>query len=287
MTLQLLEYVSSIERIKKAYEPPFSPQREFGAFRKYLSHAVEHCAKADTQFLQYLIEKYSHEGDLVVDSMAGTCSALTIASLLGRRAAGTEIETRFLRWTKETKRKLSTSLSEPSFEIVHGDARHFPIREANLCVTSPPYHNRGPDAGDLEARARRLIEAGKDPSKYLNGRARGWTLKAYDDDGDSPANIGNLKGPLFFESLKQCYGEIYSSLVDEGIIAVLIKPVFQNKQVLDLPLETYNILREIGFTLHDVVKFRLQNPGAWWPKYYRDNPSLPRLMHEYAVVCKK
>jgi hypothetical protein len=69
-----------------------------------------------------LVRRYSRPGDLVVDAMAGSGTALDVARVLGRRALGFDLAPR-----------------RP--EIVRNDARHLPLADesVDLHFVDPPY----------------------------------------------------------------------------------------------------------------------------------------------------
>jgi len=67
---QVSEFLSELEHIMKAEELLFDPTPGFGPYKQYFPEdAVQHPAKANTLLIQFLIEKFTEEGDTVLDPM--------------------------------------------------------------------------------------------------------------------------------------------------------------------------------------------------------------------------
>jgi len=63
----MTEFVSELEKIMPAEELLFDPTPGFGPYKQYFpEEAVAHPAKANTLLVQFLIEKFTQEGDTVM-----------------------------------------------------------------------------------------------------------------------------------------------------------------------------------------------------------------------------
>jgi len=105
---------------------------------------VQHPAKANTLLIQYLIEKFTEEGDTILDPMGGTGSTGVIAALNGRNAVLVDIEEKFVKWMIEAKRiveRAQTLAAKGEITILRGDARKLSkiLNKVDSIVTSPPY----------------------------------------------------------------------------------------------------------------------------------------------------
>ena len=203
---------SKLEDLMPAVELVFPPTPAFGDYRPYLEHAISHPAKANVKLLEFLILKYTKEGDVILDPMSGTGSTGVVAALHGRNAILVEIEPRFYEFIVKAKEKVekAETLGKKGWIVpILGDARKLTelcrgIAAADACITSPPYAETILSGGDPERRMERLVRAGYDPGDFLGGRARNAVLKHYDEpsgEGHAPSgpsgNIGNLPlGPV-------------------------------------------------------------------------------------------
>jgi DNA modification methylase len=140
-------FVSKIEELKQANELVFEPTPSFGKYKPlFPEKAVEHPAKMNTNLLEFLIERYTKEGEVILDPMAGTGSTGVLASLHNRNAILVELEKKFVDWIVQTKEKVQTlSTLTPKGEIIviQGDSRKLSELLSNsqtdIIITSPPY----------------------------------------------------------------------------------------------------------------------------------------------------
>jgi DNA modification methylase len=180
------ESASRLEELMPAEELVFPPTPGFGKYRRFLEHAMPHPAKMNVELLEFLVLKYSREGDLILDPMAGTGSTCVIAALNGRDAVCVEIEPRFYEWMEEARKRVEahkTLRRKGRIVNVLGDARRLSelLKQADAIVTSPPYGDTYLGGGDPVKRVERLVKAGHDPREFLGGRARNAVLKHYSD----------------------------------------------------------------------------------------------------------
>ena len=83
--------------------PETSGFRGFETF--FTEDSVQHPAKANLMMIKHIIEKYSKEGDTVLDPMSGTFSTSLIAGLLNRNGIGVEYEEKFYNMGLANKEK--------------------------------------------------------------------------------------------------------------------------------------------------------------------------------------
>jgi predicted RNA methylase len=370
-----------------AEELVFPPTPAFGDYRPYLDHAVSHPAKANTKLLEFLILKYTKEGDVVLDPMAGSGSTGVVAALHGRDAVLVDIEPKYYEFmlkAKEKVERVQTLSSKGRITCILGDARELSklLGGIDACITSPPYGDTNLDGSDVEKRVERLLRAGYDPRDFVHGRAANTVLRHYgraetQTDRGGPAdrkgNIGNLqlgpvdaivtspsctnkacddpegvtkyrKGgafaeeklggpaygdrnianlpvgpedaiaseagesaqardedvhrlyvrllaragrPTYLSEMLLVYRQMFKVLKPGGRAIVIVKPFFKGRRVVDLPYVTYLLMSRVGFTPEALYKLRLEQRSFWKILYYRKNPDVPRIMHEYVLVCKK
>jgi len=139
-----VEFRSKLEDLMLVEELNFEPTPGFGKYRRFLEHAIPHPAKMNTNLLEFLIKKYTREGDTILDPMAGTGSLGVIASLHGRNAIQVELEPRFYEWmerARENVEKYPTLTPKGKIINILGDARKLSelLNSVDAVITSPPY----------------------------------------------------------------------------------------------------------------------------------------------------
>jgi DNA modification methylase len=414
-----LVFRSRLEDLMPAVELDFPPTPAFGDYRPYLDHAVSHPAKANTKLLEFLILRYTKEGDVVLDPMAGSGSTGVVAALHGRDAILVDIEPRYYEFMVRAKEKVEraqTLSRKGRITCILGDGRELSrlLQGIDVCITSPPYGDVDLSAGDVEKRVERLLRAGYDPRDYVHGRAANAVLRHYgEDEGtgmlakgvdavvtsppyeqilsherhatpntgrterlraekrlrtyppNSSNNIGNLplgpvdviitsppysegighdpgdnasdryawrlelqkrytrqmvsegniaklrlgdttsleRGdesdalykrllawggrPTYLSEMLLVYREMHRVLRPSGRAVVIVKPFHKGRRVVDLPYYTYLLMAKVGFTLEALYKLRLEQQSFWKVLYYRKNSDVPRITHEYVLVCRK
>jgi len=156
---------------------------------------------------------------------------------------------------------------------------NLPVGNIDTVITSPPYE------GSMEGGSRHtggICDREKD-SKSDTRLKIGLGIK-YSEDKN---NIGNLKRETYLEAMFKVYSEMYAVLKEGGRAIIVVKPFQRQGRVIDLPYQTWLLLEKIGFQLEDVLKLRLDKLSFWRILQYKKRPEVPRIMHEYILVCKK
>jgi hypothetical protein len=121
---------------------------------------------------------------------------------------------------------------------------------------------------------------------------------------DNPQNIGNLqsseeeyqlleeklksgKSGTYLSEMLKVYREMYNVLKSGGYAIVIVKPFQRNYKIIDLPLYTYKLLSLCGFALEKLYKLRLKTQSFWRILLLKKHPELPKIAHEYVLVCRK
>jgi len=202
------EFVSELEKVMKAVELDFDPTPGFGKYKSVMpEEAVAHPAKFNTHLVEFLIKKFTKEGEIVLDPMAGTGVLGVIAALHGRNAIQVELEEKFYKWmekARENVEKLPALTPKGRIVNVCGDARKLNEllgKRADTIITSPPYADmkKGGEA-DEEKMAERWDRAFKQTGESWDSWGKTWktegrkrALKALGSGySRSEDNIGNL-----------------------------------------------------------------------------------------------
>jgi len=72
-----------------------------------------------------------------------------------------------------------------------------------------------------------------------------------------------------------------------GLAIIVIKPFIRNKKVIDLPYHTWLLMEKVGFKLEKLYKLRLKQQSFWRILYYKKFSNIPKISHEYILICKK
>jgi len=180
-------FVSQLEQLMPAKELKFKPTPGFGSsYKKFLDHAIAHPAKMNTRLTEFLIKKFTVEGQLILDPMAGSGQTGVIAAVHGRDAVCVDLEQKFYKWMEKARRKVErqqTLAVKGKIRNVCGDARQLStlLTEADVVVTSPPYAMAGEHRVGYDYQAKDKLRGHK---PYLGFRG------GYSDDHN---NIGNLR----------------------------------------------------------------------------------------------
>jgi DNA modification methylase len=116
--------------------------------------------RAADSLVEYCVDKYSAQGQVVFDPFAGYGTTLLIAEELGRYGYGIE-------FSKEKADFVKGLLAEPE-HLIHGDSlklMEYELPLIDLCLTSPPYTNQS----DTENPFVDYRQKGFDYSSYLQG----------------------------------------------------------------------------------------------------------------------
>lgn len=96
-----------------------------------------------------------------------------------------------------------------------------------------------------------------------------------------------MKKETYLEAMFQVYSEMWKVLKEGGLAVVVIKPFQRQHKIVDLPLQTYLLMRRAGFELDKLYKFRLKQMSFWRILQYKKNPDVPQIKHEYVIVARK
>jgi len=145
------EFCSQLEDLISVEELIFDATPGFGSvYKRFLSHAIAHPAKMNTRLTEFLVEKFTAEGDIVLDPMSGTGQTGVISALRGRDSVCVELEEKFFGWMEKARKKVErqrTLAVKGKIKNVLGDARKLSmlLKDVDVVVTSPPYSSEAVD----------------------------------------------------------------------------------------------------------------------------------------------
>jgi DNA modification methylase len=184
-----------------------------------------------------IITEYSTPGGLVLDPLAGTATTLIEAALLGRRAIGVELETR---WVELALANVDHALSDEERPLVtmrEGSATDLvallgtDAGRVDLVCTSPPY---ACDVGIPNI------------ARYRAEGAMGQALaRNYSTDR---ANLGHARGAAYESAMEAIYSACFAVLRPGGLLAVVTKNMRSKGRTTDLAGLTIELCERAGFT---------------------------------------
>ncbi len=235
---------------------------------------LRHPAKFPETLAQEFIEFFTHQGQVVLDPMAGTGSALVAALRAGRHSYGIELNPGYAGIARQViadeRALLGEAAAGLAAEVLTGDAgeidRHVQENSIPLIdyvITSPPYwdmlHARG--AGTQKTRRN---------SPELD--------VFYSDD---PADLGNLHDyEAFLERLVCIYAGVKPYLQPRAYLTIIVKNVKKGGKLYPLAWDLGKSLGQI-YTLKD-EKIWVQDNQRLAP-YGLGNAWVSNTFHHYCL----
>ena len=147
---------------------------------------------------------------------------------------------------------------------------NLPFGSVDTIITSPPYMD--------------AISRQGGPVNVTGVGISTLTAREYSPSRD---NIGNMGGETYLEAMLKVYNEMWKVLKPNGRAIVIVKPFIRKRRVVDLPYYTWLLMSRVGFKLEKLYKLRLKTQSFWRKLYYKKNPDIPKIAHEYILVCRK
>jgi len=190
-----------------------------------------HPAKMIAPLLLWIVDRYTKEGDVLLDPMGG-CGTSMLACRLGRNIILNELEPKFVKMCEDNWAKVQTFGAEMGHslgwcKIIQGDARQLDSVLVDAVISSPPYGNRLSDVaiddGDPQRMGYRqaLADVIVSSPPYAEAQSGGGILAA----GDKPVHGGQMHS-YRPENTGQSEGQI-SQLPYGSIDAVITSPPYE------------------------------------------------------------
>ena len=235
---------------------------------------LRHPAKFPETLAQEFIEFFTKRGQVVLDPMAGTGSALVAALRAGRHSFGIELNPQYAEIARQVIAGERAALGEPAdelrAEVITGDAsriaehvREHAIPTIDYVLTSPPYwdmlHARG-----AETQKKRRSEDELDV--------------VYSDD---PRDLGNLHDyEQFLDTLVGIYAALKPYLKPRAYLTIIVKNVKKGGVIYPLAWDLGKRLNEI-YVLKD-ERLWLQDNQRLFP-YGMGNAWVSNTFHHYCL----
>jgi len=200
-----------------------------------------------------LLLLYTEEGATVFDPFAGHNSRMEFCVRSGRRYIGCDISAKFMEFNRERAEKLRKEFPDARIELHEMDSRKCAelSYEADFTITSPPYY-------DIEYYGDEYQQLGKSSSYFE-----------------------------FLRSMSKVVAGNYKQLRRGAYCVWFINDFRREGKFHAYHIDTYNLMKEAGFTPWDMLITDLGQPlRACFPVQVIEDRILPKR-HEYGVIMRK
>jgi len=227
-----------------------------------------HPAMFPMDLCRRLIEIYTKKGDIVLDPMMGSGSAVIVARDMERKGIGFDINPDFVDLTRKrlSQQKLvHLSVEEP--DIYCEDAanllKYIEPNSVDFVVTSPPYWN---------IHTRKRTADYKEPRPYSN----------------LERDLGNITDlNKFMSELKSIFQKVHTVLKYGKRCVVIVMDIRQGSQFFPFHISISNMMTEVGFVLEDIIIWdRKKEYSNLRPLGY-PYVFIVNKVHEYVMIFKK
>lgn len=235
---------------------------------------IRHPAKFPETMIQEFIEFFTKQGQVVLDPMAGTGSALIAALRSGRTSYGIELNPEYANIARNMLQleqdKITDGIVSPAAVMITGDAAEYPliaeeynIPEINYVITSPPYWNMLRARGAETQRKRRNTES---LDVYYSNDAR---------------DLGNIDDyQVFLEGLVDIYSSLQTFIKKGAYLTVIVKNIKKGGRVYPLAWDLAKLLSPV-YTLKD-ERIWVQDNQRLAP-YGMGNAWVSNTFHHYCL----
>ncbi|MBN2551106.1 MAG: hypothetical protein JXB15_18230 [Anaerolineales bacterium] len=200
-------------------------------------NVLRHPAKFPETLAQEFIEFFTKRGQMVLDPMAGTGSALVAALRAGRHSCGVELNPAYAEIARQVVEQEQASLGEAAqgltARVIQGDAARFAdyageyqLPPVDYVITSPPYWDMLRAYGAQTQKKRRQTQA---------------LDVFYSDD---PADLGNIDDyDEFLHRLVKIYASLQTVLRPGAYLTIIVKNVKKGGKLYPL---AWDLARQLG-----------------------------------------
>jgi DNA modification methylase len=229
---------------------------------------VLHPAKFPEELVEEFIGFFTKKGEIVLDPMAGTGSALVAALGIGRKAIGIELQPKYAKIAEE-RCYIASGEKKSHYKLYCADARNIKslkIPNIDYCITSPPYWDM-------------LLEKGFETQKFR--RKSGLDVHYSEDDRDA----GNIRDyDTFLNVLEEIYSEVHCKLRQKAYLTIIVKNIKKKGKIYPL---AWDLARRLS------AKYSLKDEKIWCQDnqklapYGYGNAWVSNTMHHYCLNFRK
>ena len=134
-------------------------------------------------------------------------------------------------------------------------------RPVDAAIFSPPYGEALTGGGIAQEGFTKDYQ----PDKISGGNLNPVGKRTYmaENHNHSPENIGNLRGPAYWDAMQQVYAEWHRVLKPGGLMVLVLKGFTRDGQYVDLPAQTRTLCETLGFSFVETWQRELWALSFW------------------------
>jgi DNA modification methylase len=260
--------------------------------RFFVPEAFLHPAKLHLGLLSFLVDRYTHPGDILCDPMAGSGSIL-LAALSGRDVIARDVEPHWVALMRRNAERIAEQAGLFAGQIVIEQANAMQpwglTRAVDAVICSPPYGcemSASPHAQKtLPYRLWRLPQHDDRWDRYLsapNGATAAMLTFHY---GTSAGQVGGFRGRRYWQAMHAVYEQAYDAIRPGGKLLLILKDHIKDGQRVPTADMTAVLCQNIGFQLIERFQ-RLVYPLSLWQRR-RKEQGLPVVEEEDVLIFNK
>ncbi len=211
-----------------------------------------------------IIELFTHEGELVVDPLAGVGTTLIAARDLNRNAVGFDLNPKYIQVCKErlAQQQVETAKTAKQIPVLANAkdiSQYLKEQTVKLTVTSPPY-------------ARNLDRKRLNKSRRGNERKNKQYLKV-EQYSQNKEDLGTMDLRNYIATLQEIYEGLLPLMKPRSHAVINVADIWLDGQRLPIHKEIIDALEEIGYKLKNTIIWDRTNivnrVGIFgWPSNY-------------------
>lgn len=229
---------------------------------------LRHPAMFPKELCRRLLEIYTRKGDIVLDPMMGSGSAVIMARDMERKGIGFDINPDFVDLAKKRlsqQKLIQLAIEEP--DIYCEDAinllKYVKPNSVDFVVTSPPYWN---------IHTRKRTADYKKPRPYSTLERDLGNITTFDD---------------FMNELKSVFQKVHTVLKYGKKCVIVVMDIRQGSKFFPFHMDISNMMTEIGFVLEDIIIWdRKKEYSNLRPLGY-PYVFIVNKIHEYILIFRK
>ncbi len=185
-------------------------------------------------------EGWLPRGGVVFDPLAGSGVTGLACSMRGVRSVLGELEAHFLTALSATvarHRACWQALGYPVPLVLRHDARHLPLHQVDLVLSSPPYPGMVHARNHIDPQKFRATHTGHSSQAHAGGY------------GTHPAQIGIQRSTAYWEAMRHVYCQCYGVLPVGGHLVLVVKGRIRQGRYVDVPAQMAVLLEQVGFVV--------------------------------------